>query len=123
VPAYAWRLDAAYRKLHKEVPHLQKLPSEYLREHFWMSTQPMEEPDSPEWVEDVYWAFQQAMGEKLMYSSDYPHWDFDAPDALWDTLPFESRRKILGETASEFFNIPLLEGHGLTPEEAGARAY
>jgi len=82
--AYSWRLDAAWRKLKDEIaPHYtgDQKPSEIFGEHFWFSTQPMEEPDSPEWIDDVYAAFCQAgFGDKLMYSSDYPHWDFDAPD-------------------------------------------
>src|SRR5439155_776178 len=47
VPPLAWRLDAAWKKLKEEVPHLKRLPSEYIREHIWLTTQPMEEPQNP----------------------------------------------------------------------------
>ena len=36
-----------------EVPHLKRAPSEYMREHFWVSTQPMEEAEEPEHLIDV----------------------------------------------------------------------
>ena len=44
MPALMWRLDSCYQKLKVELPHLKRLPSEYVRDHFWISTQPMEEP-------------------------------------------------------------------------------
>jgi hypothetical protein len=44
---------------------------------------------------------------QLMYSSDYPHWDFDLPSTIYD-LPFLSehaKKNILGETARNVFNL------------------
>jgi predicted TIM-barrel fold metal-dependent hydrolase len=43
-----------------------------------------------------------------MYSSDYPHWDFDLPSRIYD-LPFldeEEKRAILGGNACRLFEIP-----------------
>ena len=38
-----------------------------------------------------------------MFSTDYPHWDFDAPDmALPVRLPVEVRRKILHDNAARW---------------------
>jgi predicted TIM-barrel fold metal-dependent hydrolase len=42
-----------------------------------------------------------------MYSSDYPHWDFDLPSTIFD-LPFLSetaKRNIVGETARHVFDL------------------
>jgi uncharacterized protein len=107
VVPFAWRLDHAYELMRDEVARLPRRPSEYLAEHFWFTTQPMEEPEQLEWFDDVYGMFEALMGDKLMYSSDYPHWDFDEPANVPDTLPLETRRRILGETASELYKIPL----------------
>jgi predicted TIM-barrel fold metal-dependent hydrolase len=73
----------------------------------------MEEPEHAEWIRDVYEVFEDSLGEKLMYSSDYPHWDFDPPDVLPASLPLTARRKILAETASQLYGIPLRDGAGL----------
>ena len=42
-----------------------------------------------------------------MWSSDYPHWDFDLPSVIYD-LPFlteKGRRNILGGTAAKVFGL------------------
>ena len=43
--ALGWRMDAQWKKLKQELPHLKRLPSEYMRSHVWFSTQPIEEPE------------------------------------------------------------------------------
>ena len=44
-PALAWRMDRQWAKLRKEVPHLKRPPSEYMRTNVWFTTQPIEEPE------------------------------------------------------------------------------
>ena len=74
-----WRLDAPGSKLRREVPHLKRPPSEYFTEHFWLTTQPMEEP--PVRISSRAVARQAPwLQDRLMFATDYPHWDFDAPD-------------------------------------------
>jgi predicted TIM-barrel fold metal-dependent hydrolase len=44
---------------------------------------------------------------QLMYSSDYPHWDFDVPSLIYD-LPFlddDAKRAILGTNAQKLFKL------------------
>ena len=56
--------------------------------------------------------FEVMNGEsQLLYSSDYPHQDFDLPTQVYD-LPFLSdagRRAILGGNALKLFGLPLPE--------------
>jgi predicted TIM-barrel fold metal-dependent hydrolase len=122
--SYAWRLDQAYDVLRAEVPHLTKKPSEYMAEHFWYTTQPAEEPERMEWIDDVIGMLEGSFGQRLMYASDYPHWDFDEPTfGVPPSLSLEQRRRILGETAHEFFGglIPLKENSGLEVDLSTAR--
>ena len=97
-----WAMDAAYAVAGSDAPRLKKQPSEYFREHFWLSTQPIEEPDNPRHlVQSIEFA---RMTDRVMFSSDYPHWDFDSPaKALPAAVPPAMRRKIMGENATRLY--------------------
>ena len=103
LPSVAWRLDRHWRHLKAEVPHLRRAPSEYIREHIWVSTQPMEEPEVGRHLRDV-------MGwigwDRILFATDYPHWDFDDPRAaIPGTLPEEVRRNIYGGNARRVYGF------------------
>lgn len=104
LPALMWRLDNTYRKLRAELPHLKRLPSEYVRDHFWITTQPMEEPSKPRQFPELL--LQLGMNDRLMFATDYPHWDFDAPDeSLPARLDPDLRRAILAENARSLYRL------------------
>jgi uncharacterized protein len=107
LPSLMWRLDAAWALLRAETPHLRRPPSEYVREHVYLSTQPMEEPprSKPRYFEQL---LEHCGGaERLMFASDYPHWDADSPDeALPAYLPEEVRRQIFSENARRLYRLP-----------------
>jgi uncharacterized protein len=76
LPSLAWRLDKVRSALRSETPHLDRLPSEYLREHVWLTTQPMEEPNPSAHLRDtIDWIGL----DRLLFATDYPHWDYDDP--------------------------------------------
>jgi predicted TIM-barrel fold metal-dependent hydrolase len=104
VPALCWRLDSIDALLHDEVPHLQRRPSEYIRDHVWFCTQPIEEPPR---TLDLLWLIDQVGAERLLFATDYAHWDWDAPDAaLPARLPALARRRIFYENARELYRLP-----------------
>jgi len=76
VPSLCWRLDRVTDRLRGETPHLSRRPSEYIREQVWFTTQPMEEPEPREHLRD---AIEWIGWDRLLFASDYPHWDFDDP--------------------------------------------
>jgi hypothetical protein len=103
LPSLGWRLDKHWERMRDEVPHLKRPPSEYLREHFWVSTQPMEETDKPEQLIDV----MKWIGfDRLLFASDYPHWDFDDPFlSLPPSLNEAQRRAIYGDNARALYRL------------------
>ena len=50
MPSLMWRLDRAWEALREHAPHLERPPSEVIREHFWFTTQPFDEPEQPEYL-------------------------------------------------------------------------
>ena len=98
------RLDHSYKMRTSDCPSLKRKPSEYMREMYF-SSQPMEMPDDPSILEAT---FKMINAEtQLVWSSDYPHWDFDLPGVIYD-LPFlneQSKRNILGGNAARLFNL------------------
>jgi uncharacterized protein len=100
-----WRLDDAWSQLRDEVPELDRLPSEYIDDHVWFDTQPMEEPDDPAHFLQVI--EQAKLEDRLMFATDYPHWDFDAPrNSLPRGLSKELKGKILAGTACDLYGLP-----------------
>lgn len=101
IPWIMQRLDDEYVKRRHEAPLLKKLPSEYIKD-FYFTSQPLERAHPKE----LQPFFEMIDAENhLMFSSDYPHWDFDVPSVIYD-LPFLSKgakTKILGENAMNFF--------------------
>ena len=98
------RLDHSYMMRTSDCPQLKRKPSEYMREMYY-STQPMEIPDDPSILEAT---FKMINAEtQLVWSSDYPHWDFDLPSTVYDQ-PFlneTAKRNILGGNAARLFNL------------------
>ncbi len=46
------------------------------------------------------------MTDRIMFSTDYPHWDFDSPDrALPTGLPADVRRSILHDNAAALYDL------------------
>ena len=105
IPFMMQRFDNEYMMRSSEAPALRRLPSDYMRDMFF-SSQPMEMTD----MGALETTFRMIKAEtQLLYSSDYPHWDFDLPSTIYD-LPFLSetaKRNILGGNALRLFNLDL----------------
>ena len=106
-PALMWALDDAWELLREDLPHLDRPPSEELREHLWFTTQPIEEPADPADLERVLGML--GMNDRILFASDYPHWDFDSPQAAPRHFPADDREAIMGANACRLYGLPLRE--------------
>jgi predicted TIM-barrel fold metal-dependent hydrolase len=101
VPPFAWRLDKHFERLRSEVPTLKRKPSEYLREHVSFTTQAVEEPENRA---DLRRLFDWIGWDRMMFSTDYPHWDFDDPrHALQMRMSDDEQRMVFRDNAMRFY--------------------
>ncbi len=103
IPPLTWRLDRHFKRLHAEVPHLKRLPSEYIRDHIWVTTQPVEEPER---AGDILSTLEWIGWDRVMFSTDYPHWDQDDPRyAFKVAIPEPEKRMIFRDNALAFYGL------------------
>jgi len=103
LPSLGWRMDKHWKKMRAEVPHLRRAPSEYIRENVWVTTQPIEAPEKHRHlIELMDWIGY----DRIMFASDYPHWDFDDPEvAIPASLGDARRGRILSENAKALYGF------------------
>jgi predicted TIM-barrel fold metal-dependent hydrolase len=101
LPDTIWNLDRNWQALRDEVPWVKRLPSEYLYDHIRFTTQPFIEPPRHAYIAAM---LEMVQADRiLMFSSDYPHWNFDDPQQLLRSVPAEMRDRIQGQNAADLF--------------------
>jgi predicted TIM-barrel fold metal-dependent hydrolase len=102
IPSLMWRLDKNWRGLRREVPWLDRLPSEMIREHVRVTTQPLNAP-----AERLQRILEHLGGDAmLLFSTDYPHWQFDEPADAWpQALDAASMDRVLRDSATATYGL------------------
>jgi hypothetical protein len=102
-PYFLERLDEHVEKRGRQVPGCRRPPSEYARRgQCVFSCEPEER--------GLRAAIDALGADRIMYASDYPHWDSDFPHtvaAIRDRAELSASEKaaVLGETAATFYRL------------------
>jgi predicted TIM-barrel fold metal-dependent hydrolase len=99
-----WRLDQKWHALRDDVPWLSRLPSEYVRDHVRVTSQPMYEPARKEHLHHLLEMVDAS--DILCFSSDYPHWDTDDPVKALSVIPAALRQRMMQDTPRALYNLP-----------------
>ncbi|RIK42074.1 MAG: amidohydrolase [Chloroflexi bacterium] len=98
-----WHMDADWKSLREQTPWVRRLPSEYVLEHVRVGSQPMLEPERRE----QFFQMLDAMHAErtLVYSSDWPHWDWDDPATTFPRMPEHLHQRVFSDNARELFGL------------------
>ena len=94
---FIWRADKTWKGVRAEVPWVKSAPSEIIRNHVRFTVQPIDAPDECEAI--LRLTDHLKSDELLLFSTDYPHWQFDGDAALPEGLPDRLFSKIVSENA------------------------
>ena len=92
LPTLLWRTNRGWRGMRTETPWIDRAPAEIVRDHVRFTLQPIDVPNA-----DVLNRVMDHVrsDELIVFSTDYPHWQFDGDDALPEGLSDAMIRKIL----------------------------
>ena len=93
LPAYLWRLSKFWRGIRNEVPWIDREPLEFVRDNIRLTLQPFDVPDDSTTVARVM--DQLGSDDLILFSTDFPHWQFDDDNMLPKGLSAAQVRKIL----------------------------
>lgn len=93
LPSFLWRFKKFWRGLTMEIPWVDRSPVDIVQEHVRFSLTPF---DGPGTEEDIARIFEHLGSDELvLFSTDYPHSQFEGHDPLPPGLPDELVRKIM----------------------------
>lgn len=99
-----WAARDAWPLIGDSAPHLQRSMADILHRNVWFTTQPIEEPDDGAELVDML--ADAGLFDRLLFSTDYPHWDFDSPTrALPRQIDKELRADILAGNAARLYGL------------------
>lgn len=93
ISPYLWRLHKFWRGVRMETPWVDRAPLDIVRSNIRFSLQPFDAPPEPETLIRLFDHMQS--DEMVLFSTDYPHWQFDGQDALPEGLTPDLVRKIM----------------------------
>lgn len=93
LPGHLWRLTKFWRGLRMEIPWVDRAPTEIVKSNVRLTITPCDGPPDPKSMELLI--DHMDSDELLLFSTDYPHWQFDGEDVLPAGLSPALVRKIM----------------------------
>jgi predicted TIM-barrel fold metal-dependent hydrolase len=102
LPGWAWRMNKEWKGLRREVPWVDRLPFDIIREHFRFSIAPLDAGPPKGMRKIVEWLGSE---EILMFATDYPHWHDDDLAEFLGLLSPTMRSNVMAESARAWYRL------------------
>jgi uncharacterized protein len=93
LPQFMWREVKTWRAMRAEIPWVDRAPAEIIRDNVRFTLQPTDAPPEPDQLAQTIDMI--GTDRALLFSTDYPHWQFDGDNALPAGLDASLVRKLL----------------------------
>lgn len=103
LPTWMWKLDTDWKATRREIPWVRQRPTEYVRRHFALTTEPLDLPARSPRVAELLTAL--GSDDMLMYASDFPHAHGSDTSQILDALDEPRRDKVLRGNAERFYRL------------------
>jgi uncharacterized protein len=102
LPNLLWRTAKEWRGIRPEVPWVDRNPAEIVEEHVRLTLQPV---DAPKEDPAILARILDHIGSDrvLLFSTDYPHWQFEGDEVLPDGFPDAMMQNLLVANALETY--------------------
>jgi predicted TIM-barrel fold metal-dependent hydrolase len=109
LPGYLWRLNYWHKAAQQSAPWLTRLPSDYFRDHIWVTTYQLEVSPAPERLATVLGTLPW-IDRNLLYASGYPNRDAAEPSEVAARLPEAWHAGVFAGNAEACFRWPTRAG-------------
>ena len=101
LPNFMWRANKTWRGVRAEVPWVDRPPADIIRDHVRFTLQPTDAPPDPA---DLARVIDQIDSDRvLLFSTDYPHWQFDGSEPFPEGFPAALRQRVLVDNPLETY--------------------
>jgi predicted TIM-barrel fold metal-dependent hydrolase len=120
LPQLMWRMDWEWKASRREVPWVRESPSDYVRKHIRVTTEPCDAPDDLKQLGQVI--AQLESDEMLLYGSDHPRTHDVGVDDFLQLLSPEQGERLLWRNAADTYGLADRLGGVGTGGESEVRA-
>lgn len=106
IPHLLWRFDKNWKGQRGDVPWVKEPPSHTIRQHVWSTLYPLEQARDAAHLAQVM--AMVGADQRLLFSSNYPYWEYGDPFAMCAELPNELQGRVQAENAQALYGPRLL---------------